>query len=154
MRLRAQAGYSLIETMLAAAIALVILSAALLTIGRAFTLNMRVTERVEATQRARLAMDAITRQLRSAVCPDPFTAALVSANSDAVTFFVDLGDGSKPVAKHTLTFAPTARTITEARYDGTGGDGSPLAGGAARPGGGRGRVRPDPADAQRDHAGR
>lgn len=120
MRLRAQDGFTVIETMLGAAIALIMLSATLLTLGRAFTVNMQIADRVEATQRARQAMDTMTRQLRSAVCPDPLTAALVSGSNDSATFFVDLSDGSKPVAKHRLTYDPTARTITEARYDGTG----------------------------------
>ncbi|HEV7807506.1 MAG TPA: hypothetical protein VGO80_16925 [Solirubrobacteraceae bacterium] len=113
-------GFSVLETMLAAALGLILISAALLTLDRSFKVNMQVSERVDSSQRARQAMDTITRQLRSAVCPDPLTAALVAGTDDSVTFYVDLGDGSKPVARHVLSYDSSARAISELRYDGSG----------------------------------
>ncbi|MDX6718393.1 MAG: hypothetical protein QOJ63_647 [Solirubrobacteraceae bacterium] len=113
-------GISVVETVLAAALGLVILSAALLTLERAFTANRQVFDRVEASQRARVAMDWMTRELRSSVCPDPFTAALISGSANSVSFFADLGDGTKPAVKYTLTYDQSKRTISESRYDGTG----------------------------------
>jgi hypothetical protein len=113
-------GISVVETVLAAALGLVILSAALLTLERAFTANREVFDRVEASQRARLAMDLMTRELRSSVCPDPFTAALIGGSANSVSFFADLGDGSKPASKYTLTYDPSKRTISQLQYDGAG----------------------------------
>lgn len=119
-RLRGEDGFSVLETVLAATLGLVIITAALLTLERSFKVNMQVSERVESSQRARQAMDTITRQLRSAVCPDPLTAALVAGTDNSVTFYVDLGDGSRPVAKHVLSYDASTRAISESRYDGTG----------------------------------
>lgn len=113
-------GFTLIDTLLGAALAVVLLSAGLLTLERAFTIHLEVTERVDSSQRARQAMDTITRQLRSSVCPDPLTSSLIGGTNDSATFYVDLGDGSKPVAKHVLSYDATTRTLREARYDGTG----------------------------------
>ena len=59
-----------------------------------------VGARVESTQRARIAMDFITRQLRSQVCvlsTSPATVdprAVVTGTPTSVTFFSDLGDES------------------------------------------------------------
>jgi hypothetical protein len=119
-RLRGEDGFSVLETVLAAALGLILILAALLTLDRAFKVNMQVSERVDSSQHARQAMDTITRQLRSAVCPDPLTAALVAGTDNSVTFYVDLGDGSTPVDKHVLSYDASTRAITESRYDGTG----------------------------------
>lgn len=120
MSLSREDGSTLIELLVGASLALVILTAALTTLMDAFSVNGQVADRIDSLQRARVAMDTMTRELRSSVCPDPLTSSLVSGTDNSATFFVDLSDGSKPPAKHTLTFNPVARTITESRYDGTG----------------------------------
>lgn len=119
-RVRDQAGFTVVEMVMGAALAFIVMSAALITLERAFTMNMQVTERIDTSQRARQAMDTITRQLRSAVCPDPLTNSLVGGTNDSVTFYVDLGDGSQPIDRHVLSYDATARTLKEARYDGSG----------------------------------
>lgn len=120
MRLADESGYTMVEVIVGSVLALVVMMAALMTLDRAFRINKEVTDRIDATQRGRQTMDVMTRQLRSAVCPDPFTAALVAGSDSSVTFFADLSDGSRPTEMRTLTYSSTAGTITELRYAGVG----------------------------------
>jgi hypothetical protein len=120
MTLLREEGYTLVDLLMGAVLALIILAASLSVLQRAWVVNMQTSDRVSSTQTARVAMDEITRALRSAVCPDPLTSALVGGADNSVTFYVDLSDGSSPTDRYTLNYDPTARTITEYRYDGSG----------------------------------
>ncbi|MEA2232645.1 MAG: hypothetical protein QOD83_2461 [Solirubrobacteraceae bacterium] len=113
-------GYSVVEIVIGIALALILLFAALAVLERAFRVNSELAERVDATQRGRQAMDLMTRPLRSAVCPDPFTASLIGGTDTQVSFFADLSDGSQPPAIHTLVFDPVHQTISDVRSNGTG----------------------------------
>ena len=59
-----------------------------------------VISKTDASQRGRLAMDQMTRALRSQVCLDLGSAtarpALEAANRNSMTFYTDLSDGSRP----------------------------------------------------------
>jgi hypothetical protein len=82
---------------------------------------------VEASQRARVAMDRMVRQLRSQVCLDSQTYPIVSASDNSITFYADYDDN--PVyrpEKRTLTFDPAgAGKLTEERYQSTSPTGPP-----------------------------
>jgi hypothetical protein len=82
-----------------------------------------VAGRVNATQRGRLAMDTITRQLRSQVCYSPTVPALVSGTDNSVKFHSDLSDGSKPIEQRELIYDPIKGAINERTWAGVG---SPL----------------------------
>ena len=106
-----------------------------------------VAGRVNATQRARIAMDTITRQLRSQVCYNATTPAIVSATDDAVKFHADLSDGTRAIEQREIIFNPTTKVITEKhvgrRRDAAGvPDGDAAAGRAARRRDPPGRSRP------------
>jgi len=118
--LRSQRGFTLIELIVAMTISTMTVLAVFAILDTTVKQSNAVAGRVNATQRARLTMDTITRQLRSQVCYSPTVPALVSATDDAVKFHMDLSDGSKSIAQHELVFNPTARTLTERVWPGQG----------------------------------
>ena len=122
-RLRSQAGFTLPELLVAMSIGLMTLLAVFAVLDISVKQSNAVAGRVNATQRARIAMDTITRQLRSQVCYNATTPAIVSATDDAVKFHVDLSDGAQPIEQREIVFNPTTRTITERTWAGVG---SPL----------------------------
>ena len=99
-RLRQQDGMSLPELLVAMSIAMIISLAVFALVETVMRRAGDVGARVESTQRARIAMDFITRQLRSQVCvlsTSPATVdprAVVTGTPTSVTYFSDMGDES------------------------------------------------------------
>lgn len=115
-RLRDEQGMTLPELLITLVIAMVI---SLATFGLIETVMSRAGEiatRVDTTQRARHAMDIITRQLRSQVCvtaTNPSTVdprAIYSATPTSISFFTDLSDESNYSGSTTKN--PELRTIS------------------------------------------
>lgn len=121
-RLRAeQSGMTLIELMIGLSIGLVVTFASFAVLGRATTASHEIADRQEAVQRGRLAMEMITRQLRSQVCLGESAEPITYGDADTVTFYADLSDGSQNVARRTLTFVPPAgqapgRIVEDVRF--------------------------------------
>ena len=67
-RARAQGGFTLPELMVAMMISLMTLLGVFAVLDTSIRQSNAVAGRVNATQRARITMDTITRQLRSQVC--------------------------------------------------------------------------------------
>ena len=122
-RLRAQSGVTLIELIVAMTIATGTVLAVFAVLDTSIKQSNAVAGRVNATQRGRITMDTITRQLRSQVCYSATVPALVSATDDAVKFHVDLSDGTQPIQQRQIVFDPTAKTLSERTWPGSG---SPL----------------------------
>ena len=122
-RARGEAGFTLPEIIAAMSIGLMTLLAVFAILDTSVKQSSAVAGRVNATQRGRIAMDTITRQLRSQVCYNATTPAVVSATADAVKFHVDLSDGTKNIQQREIVFNPTTRKINERTWPGTG---SPL----------------------------
>jgi Tfp pilus assembly protein PilW len=118
--MRSQAGVTLVELLVAMSIGMMTLIAVFAVLDTSVKVSNAVAGRVNATQRARLTMDTITRELRSQVCYSPTVPALVSATDDAVKFHEDLSDGTKPIEQREIAYDPVARTITERTWAGTG----------------------------------
>lgn len=126
-RLASEAGFTLVEMLTAMVIGTVVVFAAFTFMERSFTASTDVADRVDAAQRGRVAMDAITRQLRSQVCVAA-KLPLQAATATSATFTTDLTDGTPPKPTdspprygpewRTLTFAPGAGgyTVTEQDY--------------------------------------
>lgn len=112
-------GFSLTELLVAMVIGMIILLAAFMLLDRSFSASGQVADRSEALQRGRLAMDLITRQLRSQVCVGN-TVPIVSGTDTAITFYADMSDGSTPIKKRTLSYDTTTDTITESVVPGAG----------------------------------
>jgi prepilin-type N-terminal cleavage/methylation domain-containing protein len=119
-RLSREDGFTLPEVMAASVIGVIVLLAAFMLLDRSFKASGQVADRADALQRGRQAMELMTRQLRSQVCVGATNAPMVSGGDSTVTFYSDLSDGSVPVRKRTLTWDPTAQTITESVVPGVG----------------------------------
>ena len=119
-RLRAEGGFTLIELLVAMTISTMTVLAVFSILETTMKQSNAIAGRVNATQRGRITMDTLTRQLRSQVCYSPTVPALVSGTDDAVKFHVDLTDGSKPIEQHELVFNPTAKTLSERVWPGQG----------------------------------
>jgi prepilin-type N-terminal cleavage/methylation domain-containing protein len=125
-RLRQQDGFSLPEMLTAIAIALIVSLAAFSLIDAVLKRTGATTGRIDATQRGRTAMEAITRELRSQVCLPSGTPSMWSrtgnpTDANSATFFVDFSDGGDPSLApdlHTITFDPVKKQIVESVYKG------------------------------------
>jgi prepilin-type N-terminal cleavage/methylation domain-containing protein len=108
---RSQAGFSLIELLVAMIIGMATILAAFTLIDTTTTHSARVTARTDASQRGRIALDAMTRQLRSQVCVNG-VAPILAATPNQITFTTDLtGTGASDL--RTLTFDSTTRRLTQ-----------------------------------------
>jgi Tfp pilus assembly protein PilW len=123
-RLRSQDGMTLPEVLVAATVGFVVLAATLGLLESSVRLNTGVMGKTDAMQRGRLAMDRLTQELRSQVCLNLTTPAVlpVVSTADSITFYSDFGDGSAteaPPIKRTITFDPATGNITETSVQGT-----------------------------------
>jgi Tfp pilus assembly protein PilW len=128
-RLRAQEGFTLMEMLVAATVGFVILSATLGLLESTLRLDNGVMAKTDAQQRGRLAMDRITQELRSQVCLNLTTPAIlpVKSTADSVTFYSDFGENVKaPPMLRTITFDSASGDIVETDIAGTGPDGGPF----------------------------
>jgi prepilin-type N-terminal cleavage/methylation domain-containing protein len=128
--LRREDGFTLPEMLIAMVIGLIVSLAAFSLIEFTMKRSGDVAARVETTQRARGAMDTITRELRSEVCLNPSTAPITAATPTSLTFYADFTDQANPDTPpelHTLTYTAITDTkdvdypgrLTEAIYIGT-----------------------------------
>ena len=125
--LRAERGMTLVETLIAMVIGVLISLAVFSLVDFTMRRSGEIAGRVDADQRGRLAMDAITRQLRSQVCqvsgtPPMYSRAGNTTDGANATFFVDLSDGSnatQAAEMHTLAFDSTKHQIVERDYTAT-----------------------------------
>jgi type II secretory pathway pseudopilin PulG len=116
-RLRSDSrGFSLVELIWAMALGMIILLAAFTIMERAFKANKEVSDREDALQRGRVALELMTRQLRSQVCLQTTTPSVpvVDGQDQTITFYTFLGDptgtGSQLPEKHTLAYVPQVGT--------------------------------------------
>jgi type II secretory pathway pseudopilin PulG len=117
---RRSEGFTLIEALVTLSISLVIFTAAMALLGVAFRSSYGVVERTDAMQRGRIALDQITRELRSQVCNVDGTLPIAGgATGTSVTFYADLSDGSVAPKRHTLTLDTAGNRITDAVDAGT-----------------------------------
>jgi Tfp pilus assembly protein PilW len=124
-RLAGEAGFTLVELLTAMVVGMVVVFAAFALMERSFTATTDIADRADAAQRGRIAMDTVTRQLRSQVC---FSGQLplLAASQTSVDFVTDLGDGTTSPERHVLTFANAANgyTLTETDYPMTSANGA------------------------------
>jgi prepilin-type N-terminal cleavage/methylation domain-containing protein len=126
--LRREDGFTLPEVLIAMVIGLILSIAAFSLVEFTMKRAGDVAARVDTSQRARAAMDQITRQLRSQVCLSTDVNPIIAGDGDSVEFYVDFGDQSDvnvPPERHLLKFDSTAQTITETTYTGKSNGASP-----------------------------
>lgn len=129
-----ESGFSLTELLTAMVIGSVVLWALMTLMTTGFTKSLEVSDRAEAAQAGRTALDRMVTLLDSSICLDPIASivatppligsstapAVVGSGDNYAAFYADLDGVSGLPDKYTLTFDPTARTITEARYASSG----------------------------------
>jgi|tagenome__1003787_1003787.scaffolds.fasta_scaffold20975833_2 type II secretory pathway pseudopilin PulG len=116
--LRSERGMTLTEALAAMAIAIIVSLAAFSLVEAVMKRSGETSSRVETTQRARQAMDNITRDLRSQVCvlrtdPTPGMTtprSVYTASGTSITFFGDTADESWKTGVTQMP-VPTLRTI-------------------------------------------
>lgn len=122
-----QRGFTLIELVAALSIGMIILLAAWTILDRSVSAADEVSDRVNTTQRARNAMEEVTGLLRSQVCLpadvtdtglDDSKTALISAQNDEVTFYVDHGGENPLPDRRRLSYS--GGTLTEQMWRPTG----------------------------------
>lgn len=115
-----EAGFALTELLVAMSVGLVVLLAAFLLLDRAQSASSEISDRQDAVQRGRQAMENLTRQIRSQVCLGNTTEPITYGSPNQVTFYADLTDGSKNVERRNIIYDPTAKTIREEVFPGIG----------------------------------
>lgn len=115
---RSESGHTLIELVVSMALGMGILLIAFHLLDRSLGLTREVSDRVEAVQGGRLAMDTMTRQLRSQACIGG-NPALFAASGDSVTFYSNLTETAPP-SKDTFAFNEVAGTLTHTKIVGVG----------------------------------
>jgi prepilin-type N-terminal cleavage/methylation domain-containing protein len=118
--LAAEGGFTLPELMISIVVGTLVIIAAYGLLDASRSGALKVTDRVDATQRGRLAMDEIVRELRSQVCLDPAAGAIADGRDNSVTFYTFSGTGTYAPERHTITWDAQAHTISDYRYAGTG----------------------------------
>jgi prepilin-type N-terminal cleavage/methylation domain-containing protein len=120
-RLRSeQSGFTLIELLTAMSLGMLLLFAALMLLDHSTALTKQITDRQDAVQRGRQAMELMVRDLRSQVCLGDETEPITVARDDQVTFYADLSDGTTDVQRRTIRYDAATKLLIEDIYVGTG----------------------------------
>jgi len=124
-RLRDERGFTLVEVMVALAIGLVVSTATLAIVIVSVHLSSNYTDRVDANQQGRLALEKITQQLYSS-CVTPNQAPVLSGStSSSLNFYSALNDTPGPipsqivVATTATATQPAPLTLTTTGLTGT-----------------------------------
>jgi type II secretory pathway pseudopilin PulG len=120
-RLRSDdAGFTLVELLTAMTIGMLLLFAALMLLDHSTALTKQITDRQDAVQRGRQAMELMVRDLRSQVCLGDETEPITVARDDRVTFYADLSDGTTDVQQRTIRYDAATKSLIEDIHIGTG----------------------------------
>ena len=103
--LRGEGGFSLIELLVTVSLGMIVLLATGSLLDASGRASAGVQDRVDAVQRGRTAIEAITQRLRSQVCLSSNLPAIAVGDANEMWFYTDLGDHS------TTAFAPEARKL-------------------------------------------
>lgn len=117
---REESGFTLTELLVACIVGTIVLLATFATLDSSVKLTGKVTDRVNRTQRARLAMELITRKLRSQVCPSAGTPALIDAQDYSIRFYSFTAQGAFVPDILELKWDTNTNSIIESKWKGTG----------------------------------
>jgi type II secretory pathway pseudopilin PulG len=116
--LRDEHGFTLVEMLVAMVTGMVVILATLSILDISISQSSRISERVDADQRGRLAMEKILLELHSS-CTFASANPVEPESSDKVLKFVSQ-TGTEAyftkMVKHLITFNPEAGTLTDANY--------------------------------------
>jgi prepilin-type N-terminal cleavage/methylation domain-containing protein len=110
-----QRGFSLMELVVAMAIGAIVLTVLLGIFMNGMSGTTKVTDRVEATQRARIATDRVTSLLQAQVCVEG-AAPISDAQATTVTFTANIGDAQANPVRYRLRYDDATKTLWEDDY--------------------------------------
>jgi prepilin-type N-terminal cleavage/methylation domain-containing protein len=110
-------GFSLTELLVAMSVGVVVLFASMQIFINGVQGTARVTDRVEVTQRARLAMDRVTTLLNAQVCVSTTVPPVITGSTaTTASFYADLNGASGTPRRYDVIYDATADTLTERSY--------------------------------------
>lgn len=114
----AQHGFTLVEMLVAMFSGMIVILATLSILDISISQSSRITERVDADQRGRLAMEKILLELHSSCIADPFTPVQENSSNTAIGFISQMGAQSSftTVTKHKIELNTATGTLTDASY--------------------------------------
>jgi prepilin-type N-terminal cleavage/methylation domain-containing protein len=115
-------GFSLMELIVAMAIGSIVLTVLLGIFMNGLSGTTKVTDRIEATQRARIATDRVVMLLQAQVCADG-TAPITDAQATSVTFTANIGDVLALPTRYRMRYDATTKTLWEDDFPATKVDG-------------------------------
>lgn len=121
---RAEHGFTLVELLVAMVTGLVVLLATFSVLDISLSQSSRISERVDADQRGRLAMEKILLELHSSCVSSAFTPILSGSESSSISFISQAGAEAAftHVTKHVITLSSSGSgTLTDASYVSNGG---------------------------------
>lgn len=116
-----QAGFTLPELMASITIGMIVLLAAFMLLDRAVQGSNKLADRQDAAQRGRLAMEVVTRDLRSQVClgdsGEPITAG---SDKDRVTFYANLSANPDAADRRSFRYVSSEKRLYQDIEPGSG----------------------------------
>ena len=120
-RLREQRGFTLIELLVAMSAGVVVTAALFTILDVTLRQTTRTFSRVDATQRARTALETIGNEMHSACVEDQVIPIRKDSNANNVIFLSAYGGAINPTPLiHKLAFDPTGGTLRDTTYTATG----------------------------------
>ena len=116
--LRRDQGLTLVELMIGMGIGLIVIAGGMTILDSTLRISRTTQSRVDTAQRGRLAMETITRELRSQVCLSATAPALTTATATNVIFYVNLGAVDANLERHEISL--TGGDVILRRFVGTG----------------------------------
>lgn len=115
---RRDAGFTLVELMIGMGIGLIVILGGMTILDSTLRISRTTQGRVDSAQRGRIAMETITRELRSQVCLSATAPALTTGTENNVVFYVNLGVVDSNPERHEI--ALSGGDIVLKRFVGTG----------------------------------
>jgi prepilin-type N-terminal cleavage/methylation domain-containing protein len=115
-----EGGFTLTELLVAMSIGMIVLFASMQVFINGVHSSARVTDRAEAAQRGRLAMDRITTVLDAQTCVGSTAPIQPAASGNQLRFTADLGDQTFSPRLYELRYDAATDRIVERSWAGTG----------------------------------
>lgn len=116
---REEGGFTLVELLVACIVGTIVLLATFMMLDTSVVQTGKVTDRVDRTQRARTAMERITRNLRSQVCPVAGVPAIIAAQDYSVKFYAFMGSGQLVPDQVEIAWDTNTNSIVQRTWTGT-----------------------------------
>ena len=107
---RDERGFTLTELLVVISVGGIVMLAAVNLIDASVRASDEVLDRVDGLGKGRQAFEQLTQRLRSQVCPDKDTPAIVAASDSSLTFYTELSSTSDPQGNP--LFVPEGRRIS------------------------------------------